>query len=101
MASRAAMKLLSRVSRRTKENIPSNMSTKFSPYSSYCQRYIPQYIHNKKEIMAGNLIFLLEFIFSLLMKTLSAGVLKSFYQQKLRSQYIPLNTFLKYLQDGQ
>jgi hypothetical protein len=35
MASRATMKLLSRVSSRTNENIPSNMSTKFSPYSSY------------------------------------------------------------------
>jgi hypothetical protein len=36
IASRAAMKLLSRVSRRTKENIPSNISTNSSPYSSYC-----------------------------------------------------------------
>lgn len=35
IASRATMKLLSRVSKTTKENMPSSMSTKFSPYSSY------------------------------------------------------------------
>lgn len=40
IASRAAMKLLSRVSRRTKENIPSNISTNSSPYSSYCVKEI-------------------------------------------------------------
>ena len=38
IASRAAMKVLSLVSRRTKENIPSSMSTNSSPCSSYCQR---------------------------------------------------------------
>lgn len=35
MASRAAMKLLSRVSSKTKEKTPSSMSMKFSPCSSY------------------------------------------------------------------
>lgn len=35
IASRATIKLLSRVSNRTNENIPSSMSTKFSPCSSY------------------------------------------------------------------
>lgn len=37
IASLAAMKLLSRVSRRTKANIPSNMSINSSPCSSYCK----------------------------------------------------------------
>jgi len=36
IASRATIKLLSRVSRRTNEKIPSSMSTKSSPCSSYC-----------------------------------------------------------------
>lgn len=36
IASRAAIKLLSRVSRRTNANMPSNISTNSSPYSSYC-----------------------------------------------------------------
>jgi hypothetical protein len=35
MASRAAMKLWSRVSSKTKEKTPSSMSMKFSPCSSY------------------------------------------------------------------
>uniref|UniRef100_A0A0A9FZ00 Asn1 n=1 Tax=Arundo donax TaxID=35708 RepID=A0A0A9FZ00_ARUDO len=34
IASRAAIKLLSHVSRRTNENMPSNISTNSSPYSS-------------------------------------------------------------------
>ena len=36
IASRAAIKVLSRVSRRTNENMPSNISMNSSPYSSYC-----------------------------------------------------------------
>jgi hypothetical protein len=35
IASRAAMKVLSHVSRRTNKNMPSNISTNSSPYSSY------------------------------------------------------------------
>jgi hypothetical protein len=38
IASRAAIKLLSRVSRRTNENMPSNISTNSSSYSSYCTK---------------------------------------------------------------
>jgi hypothetical protein len=40
IASRAAMKLLSRVSRSTNENMPYSISTNSSPYSSYCENNI-------------------------------------------------------------
>lgn len=40
IASQAAIKLFLCVSRRTKENIPSNISTNSSPNSSYCVKKI-------------------------------------------------------------